>query len=129
MNKITEFTFTVPACFVEAKRVFDESSGESFLCNQKACKALGLLLHKEDAEREAQWHWLSDDKHAIWYVTLETRDIGYMWANVLAFIDTDGHLLYEEVFDSGGRRTVKILKNKMKRYGLPLESLRIHILH
>lgn len=129
MNKITEFTFEVPECFLEAKKVFDESSGEPFLRNQKACKALVLLMHKEDAEREARWHWLSDNKNAIWYVALETRDIGYMWANVLAFIDTDGHLLYEEVFDSGGRRTAKKLKNKMKRYGLPLESLSINILH
>lgn len=115
---MTEFVFTEPKCFVEAEKVIDTFGVD--IDNKEVTNAMLVLLRKGYAINEAKWRWLADNKDEISLITLETEDIGYAIADVLRFY-SKGACVHKEVFGFGGMRTKRRVRNRLKRFGIPLD--------
>lgn len=126
---MTEFKFEKPKILKEAEEYFKDKDVTDFINMSPYEEKLFITsLNKFEMLREARWKWLAENKEDIDFILLDTIDTGIAWENRALFI-SGSEVVYEEYFGLGDRRDVKRFKNKLKRFGIPIDLVSDKTLH
>lgn len=113
---MTEYVYKRAQCFIEAMcHVYPISTAMCF-DDPDTNRYIKVLVNEESAKVESRWRWLAENKDELYF--------GYMKSNldhnihILRVCDKDTmELVY--VYSS---TTWRKLKNKLKRYGIQINS-------